>query len=101
MQNFAPAPTLSSASTPAVLSHTKTQQHKHPKITLLRARSGSDATGLGAPSNKWLEDRRHPRSAVEGWERILGKKGSVEVRDIGGDHCGIFQAKNVSCVFWL
>ena len=95
MQNLVSSPILSSASSPAILTH-KTTQQKHPKVTLLRARSSFDATDLGAPSNKWLEDRRDPGSAVEGWEKILGKKGSVEVMDIGGDHFGVFDDKHVS-----
>ena len=65
-----------------------------PKMILLRSREGFDASGLACERHAWLEDREDRRSAVQGWETVVGAK--VEVIDIPGNHFEVFEDDNVS-----
>ncbi len=65
-----------------------------PKMILLRSREGFDASGLACKRHAWLEDREDQRSAVEGWETVVGAK--VEVIDVPGNHFEVFEENNVS-----
>lgn len=65
-----------------------------PKMILLRSSEGYDLSSLPCEYNAWLEDRSDPRSAVEGWEKVVG--GKVDMIDIPGNHFEVFEAKNVS-----
>ena len=74
---------------------TPPKQHgQYPPTVLLRCSEGYDTKALKSVKHAWLEDRSDPRTAVEGWERVVG--GDVRVIDVPGNHFEVFDETNVS-----
>ena len=71
-----------------------TSHDAYPDMVLLRSREGYNATDLHCERHAWLENREDPRTAVEGWETIVGKE--VRIVDVPGHHFGVFEKENVS-----
>ncbi|KAF2675312.1 putative polyketide synthase [Microthyrium microscopicum] len=97
-QSFLSCADLLGAHRPTHFSH-----RPSPPAILLRSRDGwrrngdtSDPRAVMNPQsveNAWLQDRSDPRTAVWGWEEVIGS--SVRCFDIPGNHFKVFDAANI------
>ena len=70
----------------------------YPRTVFLRSKEGV-VSDIGENIPMWLADRNDARTAVEGWERLLGKE--VKMWDIPGNHFQPFMPANVSVAWYL
>jgi hypothetical protein len=74
---------------------------KYPPLAMLRSKEGlvfdAQTTGFTETIPLWLGDRTNPKTAVVGWEGLVGAE--VKVWDIPGNHFQPFMPNNVSQLF--